>query len=70
MRKEKKIAYRFFDDNEEKHYVLSSLNHKELEELVEKFKAKREKVVAKDFVSYLKRHDEFAEEVILKDFYF
>lgn len=70
MRKPKKTVYRFFDDHEEKHYVLSSLDHKALENLVEKYKSKKTEVFAKDFVAYLKRTDKDAEEVIVKDFYF
>ncbi|MBI2419207.1 MAG: hypothetical protein HYV28_15165 [Ignavibacteriales bacterium] len=70
MRKLKKTIYRFFDDHEEKHYVLCSLDHKVLEALIEKYKSRKDKVYAKDFVTYLKRHDKEAEEVIVKDFYF
>lgn len=70
MRKPKKTIYRFFDDHEEKHYVLCSLDHKALEALIEKYKSRKDKVYAKDFVTYLKRHDKEAEEVIVKDFYF
>lgn len=70
MRKPKKVIFRFFDDREEKHYVISSLNHKELEELVEKYKSKKDKVYAKDFIQYLRRRDKDAEEVVVKDFYF
>ena len=70
MKKIKKIVYRFFDDREEKHYVLSSLDHQALEELVNKYKNRKDTVYAKDFVTYLKRHDKETEEVIVKDFYF
>jgi hypothetical protein len=70
MKKIKKVVFRFFDDSEEKHYVLSSLDHKALDALIEKYKTRRDKVIAKDFISYLKRHDKEAEEVIVKDFYF
>lgn len=70
MRKPKKIVYRFFDDREEKHYVISSLDHTSLEELLEKYKAKRTEVIAKDFITYLKRKDKEAEEVTVIDFYF
>lgn len=70
MKKQKKVVWRFFDDHEEKHYMISTLGHKELENLAEKFKAKREKVFHADFFKYLKRYDSEAEEVIVKDFYF
>ncbi len=70
MKKPKKIVYRFYDDNEEKHYVLSSFSHKELEALLEKYKSKKTEVVAKEFVTYLKRRDSEAEEVTVIDFYF
>ncbi|MCE1187524.1 MAG: hypothetical protein LWX56_00150 [Ignavibacteria bacterium] len=70
MRKPKKIVYRFFDDREEKHYVICSLDHKELEALIEKYKSRKTDVIAKDFITYLKRHDKDVEEVIVKDFYF
>ncbi len=69
--KKKKIIYRFFDDHEEKHYLNSSLDHQELEELVEKFKKKnKDKVFAKEFISFLHKHDPEATEVEVKDFYF
>jgi hypothetical protein len=70
MKKQRKTVYRFFDDHEEKHYVLCELEHKELEVLVDKFKAKREKIFHADFFRYLRRYDKTAEEVIVKDFYF
>lgn len=70
MAVKKRVVFRLFDDHEEKHYVISSLNHKELEALLEKYKSRKDKVFAKDFVKYLKRHDKDAEEVIVKDFYF
>ncbi len=70
MKKPKKIVYRFFDDHEEKHYVISSFDHTQLEELLEKYKSKKTEVIAKDFISYLKRRDEEAEEVTVTDFYF
>lgn len=70
MARTKKVVYRFFDDHEEKHYVMTSLNHKDLEALVEKYKGKKGSVYAKDFVKYLKRQDKEAEEVVVKDFYF
>jgi hypothetical protein len=70
MRKPRKIVYRFFDDHEEKHYVISSFDHKALEELLEKYKAKKTEVIAKDFITYLKRKDQEAEEVTVIDFYF
>lgn len=63
-------VYRLFDDREEKHYVLSSFNHQALEELVEKYKKRKEKVYAKEFIKYLRRHDSEAKEVEVKDFYF
>lgn len=69
--KKKQIIYRFFDDHEEKHYLNSSLDHRKLEELVEKFKKKnKDKVFAKEFISFLHKHDPEAMEVEVKDFYF
>ena len=69
--KNKNIVYRFFDDREEKHYLSSTLEHQELEELVEKYKKKsKDKVFAKEFISFLKKHDASAKEVEVRDFYF
>ncbi|HSR18969.1 MAG TPA: hypothetical protein VLM39_12830 [Ignavibacteriaceae bacterium] len=65
-----RVIYRLFDDHEEKHYVSSSLDHQELEGLVEKYKKRKEKVYAKDFIKYLTKYDPKAEEVTVKDFYF
>lgn len=66
----KKVIYRFFDDQEEKHYVSTSLEHHELENLVEEYKSRKEKIVAKEFIDYLKSTDPEAKEVEVKDFYF
>ena len=62
--------YRLFDDHEEKHYVLSSLDHQKLEELVEDYKKQNSKVYATEFVKFLSDKDPEAEEVTVKDFYF
>ncbi len=70
MKKQKKTVYRIFDDHEEKHYVMSTLTHKRLEKLFEKYKGKSEKVYAKEFIEFLHKHDPKAEEVEVKDFYF
>ena len=64
------VVYRLFDDHEEKHYVLSTFDHRQLEELVNKYKKRKEKVYAKEFIKYLRRHDSEAQEVEVKDFYF
>lgn len=62
-------VYRFFDDHEEKHYILSSFDHHRLEELVEMYKKTKEKVYASEFIKFLHQHDAEAEEVTVKDFY-
>jgi len=62
-------VYRFFDDHEEKHYILSSFEHQQLEELLEQYKKKKEKVFATAFIKFLHKHDPEAEEVTVKDFY-
>ena len=69
--KSSNIIYRFFDDREEKHYLSSTLDHHMLEELVEKYKKKsKDKVFAKEFITFLKKHDATAKEVEVRDFYF
>jgi hypothetical protein len=70
MKKQKKTVYRIFDDHEEKHYVMSTLTHKRLEKLFEKYKAKAEKVYAQEFIEFLHKHDPKAQEIEVKDFYF
>ena len=62
--------YRLFDDNEEKHYVSSVLQHQELEKLAEEFKVNKKQVVAKDFIDFVQAHDKEATEVQVKDLYF
>lgn len=62
-------VYRFFDDHEEKHYILSSFDHQKLEELVELYKKEKQSVYASEFVKFLHEHDSEAEEVSVKDFY-
>ena len=65
------VIYRFFDDHEEKHYVNSMLEHQKLEELVEEFKKEnKDKVFAKEFISFLHKHDPEAMEVEVRDFFF
>jgi len=70
MKKPIRTVYRIFDDHEEKHYLMSSLTHKRLEKLFEQYKGKKEKVYAKEFITFLHKHDPKAEEVEVKDFYF
>lgn len=69
MKKELSI-YRFFDDHEEKHYVITSFTRQQLEELLEKYKTIEENVYALEFIKYLHEFDSEAEEVQVKDFYF
>ncbi len=64
------VIYRLFDDHEEKHYVSSKLDHQKLEEIVEGYKAEKEKVYAKEFINYLHAYDPEATEVEVRDFYF
>lgn len=65
------VIYRFFDDREEKHYLNSSLDHQKLEELVETYKKEnKDKVYAKEFISFLNKYDPEATEVEVRDFYF
>ncbi len=64
------VIYRLYDDHEEKHYVCSSLDHQELEKIVEVYKSQKENVYASEFVKYLHEYDPSAEEVEVKDFYF
>lgn len=65
------VIYRLFDDQEEKHYLSSSLNHQKLEELVEQYKKEnRDQVIAKEFISFLHKYDPEAMEVEVRDFYF
>ncbi len=65
------IIYRFFDDHEEKHYVNTSLEHQELEDLVEKFKKEnKDKVFAREFINFLHKYDPDAIEVEVRDFFF
>lgn len=70
MKKTRKTVYRLFDDHEEKHYVMSSLTHKRLEKLFEQYRGKKEKVYAKEFITFLNKYDPKIEEVEVKDFYF
>jgi len=70
MKKPIRTVYRIFDDREEKHYIMSSLTHKRLEKLFEQYKGKKEKVYAKEFITFLHKYDPKIEEVDVKDFYF
>ncbi len=62
--------YRLYDDNEEKHYLISLLNHEELEKLAEQFRTEQKEIIAKDFINFVKKHDEEAGEIQVQDLYF
>jgi len=64
------LIYRIYDDQEEKHYLSSVLDHKKLEEIVEEYKLNNENVYAKEFISHLSKFDPEAHEVEVRDFYF
>lgn len=65
------VIYRLFDDQEEKHYLNSTLDHQKLEELVDRYKKEnKDEVIAKDFINYLIKFDPEAMEVEVRDFYF
>ena len=62
--------YRLYDDNEEKHYLSSLLNHEELEKLAEEFRTEQKQIIAKDFISFVQKHDKEAGEIQVQDLYF
>ncbi len=65
------VIYRLFDDQEEKHYLNSSLNHQKLEELVDQYKKEnKDQVIATEFINFLHKFDPDAMEVEVRDFYF
>lgn len=65
------VIYRLFDDQEEKHYLNSTLDHQKLEELVEKYKKEnKDQVIAREFINFLNKYDPDAMEVEVRDFYF
>ena len=62
--------YRLYDDNEEKHYLSSTLEHSRLEQLAEEFRVKKEQIRARDFIEFVHVHDQDAAEVEVHDLYF
>lgn len=64
------LIYRLYDDQEEKHHVSTTLDHKKLEVIVDEYKKLHEKVIAREFIHYLKKYDPEAHEVEVKSFYF
>ena len=64
------LVYRIYDDREEKHYLSSVLDHKNLEEIVDEYKKQHEKVYTNEFIHHLSNFDPDAHEVEVKDFYF
>ncbi len=65
------VIYRLFDDQEEKHYLNSTLDHQKLEELVEMYKKEnKDQIIAGEFINFLIKYDPEAMEVEVRDFYF
>lgn len=65
----KKLYYYriFFDDNEKKNYMKSSLTHKQVEKHLKAYEKTHKKYFNTEFVEYLKKYDRKAELIEISD---
>jgi hypothetical protein len=57
----------FFDDNEKKNYMKSTLTHKQVEKYLKAYEKTHQKFLNSEFVLYLKKHDKKTEMIEISD---
>ena len=57
----------FFDDNEKKNYMKSTLTHKQVEKYLKVYEKTHQKFLNSEFVDYLKKHDKKTEMIEISD---
>lgn len=67
--KRSKIYYYriFFDDNEKKNYMKSSLTHKQVERYLNAYEKTHKKFFNTEFVEFLKKYDKKTEMIEISD---
>ena len=64
----KLLYYRiFFDDNEKKNYMKSTLTHKQVEKYLKVYEKTHQKFLNSEFVDYLKKYDKKTEMIEISD---
>lgn len=57
----------FFDDNEKKNYMKSTLTHKQVEKYLKAYEKTHQKFLNSEFVDYLKKYDKKTEMIEISD---
>jgi len=57
----------FFDDNEKKNYMKSSLTHKQVEKYLKVYEKTHQKFLNSEFIDYLKKYDKKTEMIEISD---
>ena len=57
----------FFDDNEKKNYMKSTLTHKQVEKYLKVYEKTHQKFLNSEFVDYLKKYDKKTEMIEISD---
>lgn len=57
----------FFDDNEKKNYMKSTLTHKQVEKYLKVYEKTHQKFLNAEFVEYLRKYDKKTEMIEISD---
>lgn len=57
----------FFDDNEKKNYMRSTLTHKQVDKYLKAYEKTRQKFLNTEFIEYLKKYDKKTEMIEISD---
>lgn len=57
----------FFDDNEKKNYLRSTLTHKQVDKYLKAYEKTHQKFLNAEFVDYLKKYDKKTEMIEISD---
>jgi hypothetical protein len=67
-KRSKNYYYRiFFDDNEKKNYMKSSLTHKQVEKHLTAYKRTHKKFFNSEFIEFLRKYDKKTEMIEISD---
>jgi hypothetical protein len=62
--------YRIFDDKEELNFFKSSLSYEKIQEYMAEYEKSNQEYINKDFISYLKEHDDKTELIEVTNIYY
>jgi hypothetical protein len=57
----------FFDDNEKKNYMRSTLTHKQVEKYLKAYEKTHQKFLNAEFIDYLRKYDKKTEMIEISD---